>query len=72
MTPWQRLLASIAGLCALGAAATVLPQFQCAGVCRGAFGIAGALSPLSSCQLSYWVDGALAGARRSVMSTLAA
>lgn len=58
MTSWQRVLATIAGLSALGAAATILPQFQ------SLLFVAGALGALSLARfivpLSVWIDGLLA------------
>ncbi|HWA20510.1 MAG TPA: ABC transporter permease [Devosia sp.] len=58
MTNWQRLLAIVAGLSALGAAATMLPQIQ------SLIFIVGVLGALTLARFfipfSFWIDGVLA------------
>ena len=60
MSSWQRLLAIVAGLSALGAAATALPQAssQWLIVASGVFGAVSLTRFLRP--VSYWLDGALA------------
>lgn len=60
MTLWQRVLAIAAGLSALGAAATALPQLSTEGLIVTA-GVLGALS-LSRffVPVTYWIEGCLA------------
>ncbi len=60
MSFWQRLLAIVAGLSALGAAATALPQASSQWLIVVS-GLLGALSLVRlSLPISYWLDGALA------------